>query len=78
MHKHVIKVLVHSHAGTVMRLLSLFSRRGISLESINSQDEPNSPYIAMLLGVSVKEDQLDVIIHQLERLYDVVSVTVIE
>lgn len=76
MKSYKIKVLVDSHAGTVARILSLFARRGISLESINSVDEHDSPYIAMLLGVNIEEDQLDVICHQIERLYDTVSVSV--
>lgn len=76
MRKYVIRVVVDSHVGTVARILSLFARRGISLESINSVDEPDSPYVSMLLGVNIHEDQLDVICHQIERLYDTVSVSV--
>lgn len=76
MRKYVIRVVVDSHVGTVARILSLFARRGISLESINSVDEPDSPYVSMLLGVNIQEDQLDVICHQIERLYDTVSVSV--
>lgn len=76
MNKYTIKVIVDSHAGTVARILSLFARRGISLESINSVNDATTPYITILLGVKINEEQLDVICHQIGRLYDTVSVSV--
>lgn len=76
MKHYKIKVLVDSHAGTVARILSLFARRGISLESINSIDDIDSPYIAIILGLNIEEDQIDVICHQIERLYDTVAVSI--
>lgn len=78
MTKHYIKIVTKSHAGTVARLLSLFSSRGISIDTINSGDEINTPYSRVVLSISTKKAQLKIICHQIERLYDTISVTLYE
>ncbi len=78
MHKQYIKILTQSHAGTVARVLSLFSSRGISIDTINSGDEAGTPYSRVVLGVEASDHQLETICHQIERLYDTVSVKLYE
>ncbi len=78
MPKQYIKILTQSHAGTVARVLSLFASRGISIDTINSGDEAGTPYSRVVLGIEASEVQLEIICHQLERLYDTVSVKLYE
>ncbi|MGL5041845.1 MAG: hypothetical protein ACRC6X_01925 [Culicoidibacterales bacterium] len=75
MNKYYIKILTKSHAGTVSRLLSLFASRGISIDTINSGDEVGSNCSRVVLGIMASKSQLEIICHQIERLYDTISVT---
>lgn len=57
--------------GSVLRVLGSVERRGFSLEHIESRRSGN----AVLLSVAVSgERPVEVLIRQLERLYDVLSV----
>lgn len=73
--KYYIKIIVDSHSGTVSRLLSLFAKRSISIDSINSGDELGTEFVRIVFGVQCQYNQLEMITHQIEKLIDTVSVT---
>ncbi len=75
MMRHVISILVVNHAGVLVRVAGLFSRRGFNIESIavGHSEEPELSRITIV--VEAEADQvLEQIVKQLYKLIDVVKV----
>lgn len=78
MSKFYIQIITKSHAGTLSRVLSLFSNRGISVATVSSGPFIGTPYERVVLGVHTVQSQIDIIGHQIGKLYDTIDVTIID
>jgi acetolactate synthase-1/3 small subunit len=73
----VIEITVNNHAGVMSHITGLFSRRAFNLEGILCGQLEDGNLSRMYLLVN-KDDRLDQILKQVEKLYDVISVSVRE
>jgi acetolactate synthase-1/3 small subunit len=72
--RHTITALVQNEAGTINRLVSLFRRRGFSLECFNAGDCEQPGFSRITLVVNADEAALSQCLKQLDKLIDVVEV----
>lgn len=73
----VIELTVNNHAGVMSHITGLFSRRSFNLEGILCGRIGDGTKSKMYLLVN-HEERLDQIVKQIEKLYDVLQVTVKE
>ncbi len=73
----LIELTVQNHAGVMSHITGLFSRRGFNLEGILCAKIEDGSKSRMYLLVD-KDDRVEQIIKQLEKLYDVLSVNIVE
>ncbi|MFP4164836.1 MAG: acetolactate synthase small subunit [Chitinispirillaceae bacterium] len=73
----VIELIVNNHPGVMSHITGLFSRRGFNLEGILCGEIGNGTQSRMYLLVK-NDHQLEQIRMQLEKLYDVMEVSVRE
>jgi acetolactate synthase I/III small subunit len=73
----LIKLTVNNHAGVMSHITGLFSRRGYNLEGILCGRIGDSEQSRMYLLVA-KNDLLEQIVRQLQKLYDVIEISVEE
>lgn len=70
----VIEITVNNHAGVMSHITGLFSRRAFNLEGILCGQLEDGNMSRMYLLVN-KDERLDQILKQVEKLYDVISVS---
>lgn len=76
--KYVLSVLVENHAGVLSRISGLFSRRGYNIDSL-TVGETNDPVYSRMTIVAIGDEYtLDQMTKQLDRMEDVVEVSVLE
>jgi acetolactate synthase-1/3 small subunit len=68
----VLEILVNNHPGVMSHITGLFSRRGYNLEGILCGSIGEGDTSIMYLLVKMNE-QFPQIVHQLEKLYDVLK-----
>lgn len=73
----LIELIVKNHAGVMSHITGLFSRRGFNLEGILCAKAGDGSRSRMYLLVR-DDEQLEQIERHLEKLYDVLSVKIIE
>lgn len=73
----LIELIVQNHAGVMSHVTGLFSRRGFNLEGILCAKIGDGSRSRMYLLVN-DDEQLEQIEKQLGKLYDVLSVKIIE
>ncbi len=73
----LIELIVKNHAGAMSHITGLFSRRGFNLEGILCAKAGDGSRSRMYLLVR-DDEQLEQIEKQLGKLYDVLSVKIIE
>jgi acetolactate synthase-1/3 small subunit len=73
----LIELIVKNHAGVMSHITGLFSRRGFNLEGILCAKTGDGSRSRVYLLVR-NDKQLEQIKKQLEKLYDVLSVKIIE
>jgi acetolactate synthase-1/3 small subunit len=71
----IIELEVQNHAGVMSHITGLFSRRGFNLEGILCGQIADGSVSRMYLLVN-QDDRLEQIVRQLEKLYDVIRVTI--
>ena len=71
----LIELTVRNHAGVMSHITGLFSRRGYNLEGILCGPIGNGSESRMYLLIN-DESRLEQIIKQLEKLYDVLTISV--
>ena len=71
---HTVTALVQNEAGTINRLVSLFRRRGFSLESFNAGDCEDVGFSRLTLVLNANAADLHQCLKQLEKVIDVVEV----
>lgn len=73
----LLELIVKNHAGVMSHITGLFSRRGFNLEGILCAKIEDGSKSRMYLLVN-DDEQLEQILKQVEKLYDVLSVKVIK
>jgi acetolactate synthase-1/3 small subunit len=76
MKKHVISLLVENHSGALSRISGLFSSRGYNITSLSVAETDDPSVSQMTIVVYGDENILEQIVKQLDRLIDVIKVTV--
>lgn len=71
----VIKLIVKNHPGVMSHITGLFARRAFNLEGILCSQIGSSENSCMYLLVN-NDERLDQIIKQVQKLYDVIEVSV--
>jgi|GEM_PF-309636 len=74
----VIELTVNNHPGVMSHITGLFSRRAFNLEAIfctSLEDDPSKSGVFLLVDWNDKVDQ---VLKQLEKLYDVLTISVRE
>ena len=78
MERHVLSALVRNHPGVLSRVAGLFSRRGYNIESLTVGETENPGYSRMTIAVRGDDLALEQIQKQLEKLYEVVEVRLLD
>ncbi|MEM0897918.1 MAG: acetolactate synthase small subunit, partial [Verrucomicrobiota bacterium] len=73
--RHTLSVLVENKFGVLARVAGMFSGRGYNIHTLNVGPSHDPAISRMTIVVREKEDTLDQIIKQLEKLVDVIEVT---
>lgn len=73
----LVELIVKNHAGVMSHITGLFSRRGFNLEGILCAKFGNGSKSRVYLLVN-DNDQVEQIEKQLEKLYDVLSVKIVD
>lgn len=76
--KYVLSVLVENHAGVLSRVSGLFSRRGYNIDSLTVGETQDPTYSRITIVTLGDEYILDQMTKQLERMEDVMQVSVLE
>ena len=74
MTRHTISVLVENKFGVLARVAGMFSGRGYNIHSLNVGPTHDPEISRMTINVREKENTLDQIIKQLDKLVNVVSI----
>ena len=74
MTRHTLSVLVENKFGVLARIAGLFSGRGYNIHTLNVAPSHDPNFSRMTIVVSEKENVLDQIIKQLQKLINVVEV----
>jgi acetolactate synthase-1/3 small subunit len=74
MTRHTISVLVENKFGVLARVAGMFSGRGYNIHSLNVGPTHDPEISRMTINVREKENTLDQIIKQLDKLVDVIEV----
>src|SRR5271165_805164 len=72
---HIITVLVENKAGVLARVAGLFSRRGYNIFSLAVAPTNDERFSRITIVVDVESAPLEQIVHQLDKLINVVSIT---
>ena len=73
----IIELIVNNHPGVMSHITGLFARRAFNLEGILCGEIEDGSKSRMYLLVN-DDDRLEQIIKQIEKLYDVLGITVRE
>lgn len=71
-----IKIIVNNHAGVLTHIASLFSRRAYNLEGVFVS--PSKDSLSSIFLLIETSDKIEQIVSQIEKLYDVKSVSILE
>ncbi len=74
MNNIVVELIVNNHPGVMSHVAGLFARRAFNLEGIVCRKIGNGAKSQMLLLVN-DDERLDQIVKQLQKLYDVLEVS---
>lgn len=72
--KHTISAKVRNHPGVMSHVSGLFTRRGFNIDSIAVGVTENPDISIMTIVVRETDEKLTQIIHQIEKLIDVIEV----
>ncbi|MEG0315011.1 MAG: acetolactate synthase small subunit [Erysipelotrichaceae bacterium] len=76
--KFAIGILVSNHFGVLLKVVGLFSRRGFNIDSLTVGETQNPDLSRITIVSSGDEHVQDQIVHQLEKLFDVKKVEVMD
>lgn len=72
----IISILVANHFGVLMRISSLFTRRGYNIDSLTVGETANPEFSRMTITTTVDEDTKIQIVNQLSKIYDVKKIQI--
>ncbi|MDO4251329.1 MAG: acetolactate synthase small subunit [Moraxella sp.] len=72
--KHLISVLMENEAGSLSRLVGLFSQRGYNIDSLNVAATEDPTLSRLTLTTITTDDRIEQITKQLHKLIEVVKV----
>lgn len=72
---HILTVLVENKAGVLARVAGLFSRRGFNIFSLAVAPTDDVAFSRITIVVDVESAPLEQIVHQLDKLVNVVSIS---
>lgn len=73
--RHLISVLMENEAGSLSRLVGLFSQRGYNIETLNVAPTDDPTLSRLTLTTDTHEDKIEQITKQLHKLIEVVKVS---
>ncbi|MCQ2504372.1 MAG: acetolactate synthase small subunit [Saccharofermentans sp.] len=76
-HNYVIAAFVENKSGVLMRVTSMFNRRGFNIDTLTVGETESSEYSRITLTFSGDQDDLQQLVSQLKKLYNVKKVEVI-
>ena len=74
---YVVAVYVENKSGVLMRVTSMFNRRGFNIDTLTVGETESSEYSRITLTFSGDADDLQQLVSQLKKLYNVKKVEVI-
>lgn len=74
MEKHTLSILVNNTSGVLMRVVSLFSRRGYNIDTLSVGETENPQISRITIVVSAARSTLEQIKRQVGKLIDCVNV----
>jgi acetolactate synthase-1/3 small subunit len=72
---HILTVLVENKAGVLARVAGLFSRRGYNIFSLAVAPTDDERFSRLTIVVDVESSPLEQIVHQLDKLVNVVTIS---
>lgn len=76
MKRYVISVLVANQFGVLMRVASMFSRRGYNIDSLTVGETTDKAFSKMTITVTCDENTKEQIVKQLSKIFDVKKIQV--
>lgn len=76
--KKIVSVLVRNQINVLARVVSLFGRRGFSIDALSTSVTKNEDYTRITIVFNATEESMQQIITQTEKLEVVESITVME
>ena len=76
--RFVISVLVANHSGVLSRVSGMFTRRGFNIDTLTVGETENPEFSRMTIMATGDDYIKDQIVKQLEKMYDVKTVKVME
>lgn len=77
MERHTIAILVNDQPGVLTRVANLFGQRGFNIDSITVGSSEQAGLSRMIITTVGDEQRIDQLVKQLNKLIDVISVTVL-
>lgn len=74
----VISVLVANHAGVLSRVSGMFTRRGFNIDTLTVGETESPEFSRITITMHGDKSTCDQIVRQLEKMYDVTTVQVME
>lgn len=74
MQQHLISVLIENEAGSLSRLVGLFSQRGYNIETLNVAPTDDPTMSRLTLTTKTAPDKIEQVTKQLHKLIEVVKV----
>lgn len=75
---YIISVLVENKPGVLRNISSMFSRRGFNIESISAGSSEQRDLTRITLTIRGDEGTLDQVVKQLDKLIDVIKVSILD
>lgn len=75
--KYVIAAFVENKSGVLMRVTSMFNRRGFNIDTLTVGETESPEYSRITLTFSGSQEDLQQLVSQLQKLYNVKKVEVI-
>ncbi|MGB5211837.1 MAG: ACT domain-containing protein [Gammaproteobacteria bacterium] len=72
---HTMKLTIRRVEGAMVRALGLIERRGFAVTSINASENEPAQELELIIGLRSADRSIDVLARQVEKLFDVCSVS---
>lgn len=76
-HKQIIELFVRNYTGVLLRVTSLFTRRGFNIDSLTVSPTSTNGYSRMTVRIQGDDEQVSQFVNQMMKLADVKKVEVL-